>query len=92
MKIQYAFFLIINLLSFFLIGYDKLKAKNRGWRIPELNLFVLALIGGATGIFIGMKVFSHKTRHFSFRIGIPLLFGLNVLTVYLITSHFKPAG
>ncbi len=86
MKIIYIGLIMINILGFFLIGYDKLKAKKKGWRIPEKNLFVIALLGGAAGVFLGMKAFRHKTKHYSFMVGIPLIFGLNILVLYLVTN------
>lgn len=85
MKLLYLILTAINLLGFVLMGYDKLKAKHKGWRIPELNLFAIALLGGAIGIFLGMKMFKHKTKHYVFIIGIPLLIGLNVVCVYFIS-------
>jgi len=87
MQFIYNILIAINILGFILMGYDKLKAKNRGWRIPELNLFIVAFLGGAAGIFLGMQLFRHKTKHYSYMLGIPLLFCLNVLAV-LAVRHF----
>jgi hypothetical protein len=78
------FFLIVNLLSYFLVGYDKYKAKRKGWRVAEKNLFAMALIGGAIGIFWGIRIFRHKTKHASFLYGIPFLVLVNLLIyIYL---------
>ncbi|PAV30420.1 hypothetical protein CIL05_08075 [Virgibacillus profundi] len=63
----------VNLITFFLMGLDKQKAKKHQYRIPEKTFWVLALIGGAVGGLIGMKFFRHKTKHSSFVIGMPLL-------------------
>ena len=35
----------INVVTFFVYGLDKLKAKQRQWRIPETVLLTLAVIG-----------------------------------------------
>ena len=67
------YFVALNLLDFALMGIDKWKAKKRAWRIPEATLFIIAIIGGALGGTIGMHVFHHKTRHRSFRVGLPAL-------------------
>ena len=83
----YIILILINVISFMLFGYDKLKAKNKGWRIPEKIMFTIALLGGAAGVFLGMRVFRHKTKHYSFVVGIPLIFCLNVFIVYLITRQ-----
>jgi len=88
MKLLYIFFIIVNVIGFISIRHDKRKAKKRGMRIPEFNFFLMAALGGAAGIFLGMKLFRHKTKHKSFTIGIPLLFGLNFLTVYLVVTKF----
>lgn len=69
---------IVNVCAFLMMGIDKRKAKKGAWRIPEKNLFLMALLGGAFGGTMGMKVFHHKTRHWYFRFGFPLLLILNV--------------
>ena len=55
--------------AFITMGYDKRQAKRKGQRIPEKNLWTLALLGGGIGAYFGMQTFRHKTRHTSFRIG-----------------------
>ncbi|MNY71835.1 hypothetical protein D3C86_2102660 [compost metagenome] len=57
---------------------DKNKARKRRERVPEKTLFLLAAMGGALGVLIAMYRKRHKTRHMSFRIGIPLLLLLNI--------------
>ena len=68
----------INVIAFLVFGADKLLAKMKATnesvrRVPERTLFLLALLGGALGALLGMKVFRHKTLHTSFRVGIPLI-------------------
>ena len=63
----------MSILLFLLMGADKRKARNGSYRIPEKTLFLLAVLGGAAGGWIGMRVFHHKTKHWYFRIGFPLL-------------------
>ena len=58
---------------FALMGLDKGKAKRERWRVSETTLFAWALLGGAAGGWLGMRVFHHKTLHFRFRYGFPLL-------------------
>ncbi len=80
-----AYLLIINLLLFFTMGIDKLKAKSGGRRVPEARLFFLALIGGSLGGIAGMQLFRHKTRHNSFRFGFPAIFIAQLgIALYLI--------
>lgn len=83
MKILVLYLCIINILSFSLMGIDKFKARRGLWRIPEKTLFLSALLGGAMGSILGMKLFRHKTKHRSFTIGMPCLFLLNVAALGL---------
>nr|WP_281281743.1 DUF1294 domain-containing protein [Paenibacillus oralis] len=74
--------LIVNLGGYIVMGVDKKRSQNSEWRVPEKRLFGFALLGGALGVLGGMYVFHHKTKHRSFRIGVPLLLCLNVGTFY----------
>ena len=76
--------ILINLVTFFVFGLDKLKAKRKVnheavRRVPEKTLFLLAAIGGSIGALLGMKVWHHKTLHKSFRFGIPAILILQIL-------------
>jgi len=55
-----------GLVGFVLMGFDKHRAREAGWRIPERTFFTLALIGGTFGILLGSVAFHHKTRKGSF--------------------------
>ena len=54
-------------------GARKTQGKGALRRIPERTLFLPALLGGALGGVLGMRTFHHKTRHWYFRFGFPLL-------------------
>ncbi len=76
---KYSLYLImINVITFALYGLDKWRAMTRQWRVREKKLIILALIGGSIGAMIGMTVFHHKTRKWYFRLGIPLILGIQV--------------
>ena len=64
---------IINVVTFFMYGIDKWKAKKSKWRIRERALLGLAVLGGSIGAWLGMKVWHHKTLHKKFRYGVPLI-------------------
>ena len=66
-------FCFTSAIDFALMGVDKWKARRGDWRIPEATLWAFALLGGALGGTLGMQVFRHKTRHWYFRFGFPLL-------------------
>ena len=71
--IRLYYLIFINLLAFLLMGLDKAKARRHRWRIPEKTLFLSAIIGGSIGAILGMQIFRHKTKHASFRIGMPCI-------------------
>lgn len=78
------YFLILNIITFFLYGIDKYKAKRGKWRISEAMLLAMAVIGGSVGAWTGMKVWHHKTMHKKFTIGVPLVLALQTaLAIYL---------
>jgi len=60
------FYLVINIFTFFLWGFDKWRAKNQQWRVSERILFSLIILGGAFGALAGMQVFHHKTKQIRF--------------------------
>ena len=81
------FLIFINLLAFLLMGLDKAKARRHKWRIPEKTLFLSAIIGGSIGAILGMQVFRHKTKHASFRIGMPCILLVQLaLAAYIILN------
>ncbi|MCI2056917.1 MAG: DUF1294 domain-containing protein [Oscillibacter sp.] len=90
---------VINLAAFVTFGIDKWKAKRSEKnsavrRIPEKNLFLLAILGGSVGALLGMQVWHHKTLHKSFRIGIPLILLVQILIpagLYLYWNVFHGA-
>ncbi len=75
----------VNLAGFFLMGLDKWKAKHKKWRISEKTLFLAAIVGGSIGTWAGMYVFRHKTRHWYFTVGMPLILVLQAGAVWLLT-------
>ena len=56
------------------MGIDKRKAIKHQYRIPEKTLFLVAILGGSLGGFLGMELFRHKTKHMKFVIGFPAIF------------------
>lgn len=65
------YLVVINVVTFFLYGIDKWKAKRSKWRIREAKLLGLAVLGGSVGAWLGMKVWHHKTMHKKFKYGLP---------------------
>ena len=79
---------VINVVTFFMLGIDKWKAKKSKWRVRETALLGLAVLGGSIGAWLGMKVWHHKTLHKKFKYGIPVIIIIQlVLSVYLIYEY-----
>lgn len=72
------YIIIINILAFILMGWDKYCSIKNYWRISENNLIGIALLGGAPGSFLGMLIFHHKTKKNKFKILIPIFIIINL--------------
>ncbi len=81
-----AYLLIINVIGFVFMGIDKKRAKKNQWRIPEKHLFLIAILGGSIGSIIGMQFFRHKTKHTSFKFGMPCIFILQMVILLSIAK------
>ena len=79
---------IINIAAFAAMGIDKLKAKKRAWRIPEATLFLLVIFGGSVGGILGMFLFRHKTRHWYFLYGMPLILIIQIILIAVL--YYSP--
>jgi len=73
------YLVIVNILAFILYGLDKQKAVRKQWRIPEVQLLGIAVIGGSIGALLGMQFFHHKTRKWKFKIGVPVFLALQLI-------------
>ncbi len=82
-SIIFVYFLIINLAGFFLVLVDKRKSIEGKWRIPEREFFIFTILGAGLGEYISMFLFRHKTKHWSFLIGIPLLSAVSYTLLFL---------
>ncbi|WP_240501863.1 DUF1294 domain-containing protein [Bacillus sp. MUM 13] len=85
MEVLWIYFVIINIISFTIMGIDKRKARKHEYRISEATLWLLAWVGGGTGGFAGMRNFRHKTKHASFAYGFPILMVLQLLAMVYLT-------
>lgn len=80
-----AFFIVVNLVAFFIMWRDKVRSRKVGTeRISEGLLFFMATIFGSIGVYLGMFAFRHKTRKWYFAIGIPMLILENSTFLYLL--------
>ena len=75
------YLVVINVVTFFMYGIDKWKARKAKWRIREAALLGLAVLGGSVGAWLGMRVWHHKTLHKKFRYGVPAIIVFQLLLV-----------
>ncbi|NLW39115.1 MAG: DUF1294 domain-containing protein [Peptococcaceae bacterium] len=60
------------------------KAGKYKYRVPESRIFLIALAGGALGVFIGMDLFKHKTKKLKFTIIIPAIIILQLIVLRML--------
>ena len=88
-KMLVIYLIPVNFLSFILYGIDKKRARKREWRISEKTLIGIAVIGGCVGAILGMHIFHHKTRHWYFRYGLPLILIIQVLLAWFLYNGLR---
>lgn len=79
---------LINIFTFFAYGKDKSYAKRGEWRIPEIQLHTLEILGGTIGAFVGQKFFHHKNKKKSFLAIFWVTTIAQVFILYYIAKYF----
>ena len=82
------YLLAMNIAGFSTMGVDKARAKKNAWRIPEATLFLVAILGGSLGSILGMQHFRHKTKHWYFVVGMPVIFFAQLALAILLYLKF----
>lgn len=82
-------YLIWNGLWMMMMGFDKHQARRGKWRVRERTLFAGAFCWGALGVWVGMIYFRHKTKHLSFKLGIPVLLIVNWISLVYIMRGWR---
>lgn len=76
-----------NILGLIVMYEDKRRAVHHAWRIPEKTLFLVSLAGGSIGTWAGMYLFRHKTKHWYFVLGMPLILILQIVFLALVKFY-----
>jgi uncharacterized membrane protein YsdA (DUF1294 family) len=84
-----AYVAVMSIALMGMMGADKRRARLGRRRISERRLLLWALLGGAAGGWIGMRLFRHKTKHRMFAVGLPIM---TVLHAVLLAAAFRMAG
>ena len=80
-------FVILNVLAFLIMHYDKNNARRGKKRVSEASLLTLAAIGGSVGILVSMYVYHHKTKKKRFKFGIPLIIILQIILIIMLSPN-----
>ena len=81
------YLIILNMIGMGVMWADKRKAEKGAWRIPEKTLFLVSILGGSIGTWVGMYLFRHKTKHWYFVVGMPLILVLQIAVAVFIYLH-----
>jgi uncharacterized membrane protein YsdA (DUF1294 family) len=60
--------LAVSVFTFFMYRSDKQSAVDGEWRIPEVMLHFVELIGGWPGAFLAQRIVRHKISKFSYQV------------------------
>ena len=66
---------------------DKYYAIKGKYRISERTFFIISALLGSVGVYTGIYTFRHKTKRLNFTVMVPVLFVLNVLSIYAILKY-----
>ncbi len=79
-----AYIIVMSVISIVVCVYDKkISKKNRvELRVPEATLMLLSALGGSIAMFICMLLTRHKTKHFKFMVGIPVIILIQAAAVF----------
>ena len=91
-KIILIYIVIINLIGFLSMWLDKKKAIKHQYRISEKTLFLVAILGGSIGSILGMRKFRHKTKHWYFRCGMPLILIIQCILIGFLYKYLWGLG
>lgn len=81
--------IVINIIAIVLMKKDKRYAQEDKRRIRESTLLMVALAGGAIGMYYAMFKYKHKTLHKKFTIWVPVFIVLHFACIsYFIFSSF----
>ena len=88
MKLFAIYLAVMNVIGVAVMWSDKKRARLHRWRIPEKVLFGVSLLGGSAGTWAGMYLFRHKTKHWYFVVGMPIILVCQAaLAIYLMRLY-----
>ena len=88
LAIIFGYYILINIVLYVTMVIDKKRAIKDGWRIPEKNMFILAVLGGGLGGLSAMVFKRHKNRHMDFILVFTMTSILHMLAAFLLIGKF----
>ncbi|PIT86247.1 MAG: DUF1294 domain-containing protein [Candidatus Magasanikbacteria bacterium CG10_big_fil_rev_8_21_14_0_10_43_6] len=79
--------LVINIITFFYFGIDKIKSRGDTRRVPEKTLWLLSLVGGSVGGLCAMYFFRHKTKKISFQCTLAVVVLVQLAAIYIVIRY-----
>ena len=82
------YYVIINIVLYVTMVIDKKRAIKDQWRIPEKNMYLMAVLGGGFGGLVAMVFKRHKNRHMDFILVFTMTSILHILAAFLLIGKF----
>ena len=82
-------FVWINFVTLLAYMADKRAAQKGDWRVSEMNLHLLELLGGSPAAFVSQKIFHHKTKKKSFQMFFLFVLAVQITIVYYACQILK---
>ena len=83
------YFLAVNFYSFMLLRSQKSARENGEDSVRDIRLYVVAMLGGALGIYIGMLCLKYRLKNFLLMVLMPIFIALTVyLTIIAFINNF----
>lgn len=86
--IIFGYYILINIVLYVTMVIDKKRAIKDAWRIPEKNMFVMAVLGGGVGGLCAMVFHRHKNRHMDFILVFTMTAILHMILALLLIGKF----
>lgn len=87
MKFLIIYLIIINIIAIFITVHDKLAAKGHRWRVKERTLLLISALGGSPMMYLTMLTIRHKTQKPKFMVGIPAIFILQLVLIFVVLHY-----
>ena len=82
------YYILINLVLYITMVIDKKRAIKDQWRIPEKNMYLMAVLGGGLGGLCAMVFKRHKNRHMDFILVFTMTSILHMVAAFLLIGKF----